>query len=230
MKADDPAQRLREAAKKGDIGGIRAALAAGASLDGPRKGVVTPLMIAAEKGHTLAVLYLLDAGANPNLATRQGYTALDKAIDKRSLDVIKLLLGRGANPNGTGYTTLPIQDISNSVEEGADEITRLLLEHGAPVLTPDWSGLLESVDSIDAEVAALFLAHGASPDERPQGALYIIKDKNGISSEIYMSPREMLQRLLGEESPVQLDASETRELRKIEQLFREWDAKQASRS
>jgi hypothetical protein len=80
---------LLDAAWEGDIGAMRAAIAAGArDLDGA-------LYRTADKGHVLATAYLLDAGANPNACLGSGQP-LHWALVSGQEGTVQLLLERGA--------------------------------------------------------------------------------------------------------------------------------------
>jgi ankyrin repeat protein len=224
MMLNDPAKRLFDAAKKGDIGAIRSALAEGASPDATTgKTTTTPLMIAAEKGRTLAVQYLLDAGANPNLATRQGTTALHKAIAKGQFEAVELLLERGADPRvEDGRGLIPVQEACFAfVGDKAVEIVRMILERGSPTSSPNgvWSGLRDAIRRGNPPLAALFLEYGASPDEKPAGP----------GARAVPSAREMLTDYLRDDSLARFHNSGLQELWAIERLFAEWDAKKSAR-
>jgi hypothetical protein len=86
-------EALLDAAKRGDIGGIRAALADGAqNLNGA-------LFAAAREGHATAAGYLVDRGADPHARDNCGDTPLHKAAMKSHTEVAALLLEKGAKLN-----------------------------------------------------------------------------------------------------------------------------------
>jgi hypothetical protein len=89
---------LHDAARAGDLGGVRAALAEGIEPNARAKGRKTALLHAAEHGQLLVVDYLASLGADIHCVTREGKTALHLAADHRRPEVVKWLLERGANP------------------------------------------------------------------------------------------------------------------------------------
>jgi len=98
VKRSDMVRALIDAAKAGDLGAVRSALASGVEPDACAKGRKTALLHAAERGHLLLVDYLASAGADIHYATAVGKTALHLAADHRRPDVVRWLLERGANP------------------------------------------------------------------------------------------------------------------------------------
>lgn len=221
MKPNMPAERLFAAARKGDIGGIRAALAEGISPDATHgNGRVTPLMIAAKRGHALAVQYLIDAGANINHANNHRRTALHLAIANRKADAAKLLIERGAQVDiEDNRGNSPVSEAMDSLRgEEATEIIQMLLGRGAPIYSGrgNWSGLRAAVLQCNAPLAQLFLEHGASPDDETR--------YGGAYAEA--PPREILKIFLQVRNAHHLSNQQHRSLRSIDFLFREWDKKQ----
>ncbi|TJX23284.1 MAG: hypothetical protein E5W21_33215, partial [Mesorhizobium sp.] len=93
------AAAIHDAATKGDVAAITAALDAGAGVD-ESDGKATPLYLAVKSGHFAAAKLLMDRGADVNAApTPLLGPALMPALAKRRIDLIKLLLDGGANPN-----------------------------------------------------------------------------------------------------------------------------------
>ncbi len=96
------AAAIHDAAKKGDVAGITAALEAGAAVDESDKGA-TPLYLAVRGGHLEAAKLLMARGADPNAAPSPLLgPALMPALGKRRIDLIDLLLDAGADPNWQG--------------------------------------------------------------------------------------------------------------------------------
>jgi hypothetical protein len=217
MTATNPAKRLFEAAKKGDIGGIREALAGGAHPDDVKPGAVTPLMIAADKERLSAVQYLLDAGANPNIATRMGLTALHKAIKRGCVEIAKLLLERGADPNTEDcYRRTPLADCFNMPGPDATMFIRLFAERGALERgkSSAASALKYAVIGQDPDLAQFLLERGASPDEPIHPS----------------SPRKALEAIQEHAVKYPWLACDLDKVAEIERLFAEWDAQQRAKS
>jgi ankyrin repeat protein len=83
-----PNKELIRAARRGDIGGIRAALQDGAAPNWKNAALVE----AAKGGHLAAMVYLLDLGANPNYKK----PPILAAAEAGQAEAISLLLERGA--------------------------------------------------------------------------------------------------------------------------------------
>src|SRR5262249_37249374 len=88
------AAAIHDAAKKGDVAAITAALDAGAGVD-ESDGGATPLYFAVFMRHIEAAKLLIDRGANVNAQTTWG-PPLMAAVGKNKIDLLKLLLERGA--------------------------------------------------------------------------------------------------------------------------------------
>ena len=97
---------IHDAAKKGDVAAITAALDAGADINAVDGGG-TPLYFAVRRGHLEATKLLIERGADVNAATNFG-PALLAAVAKSKIELINLLLEKGADPNSAfdGNTVL----------------------------------------------------------------------------------------------------------------------------
>jgi len=127
-----PLLELIEATKAGDLDAIRAALAAGADVDGQDFEGWTPLHHAARLGVRVETArVLLDAGADPNGRSEYDLTPLACAGHP---DMIRLLAAAGADPRATdesGMTLLHyaackgvVDHIGPLIEAGADPDAR----------------------------------------------------------------------------------------------------------
>ncbi|RVC58601.1 c-type cytochrome [Mesorhizobium sp. M4B.F.Ca.ET.088.02.2.1] len=124
------AAAIHDAATKGDVAGITAALDAGAGVD-ESDGKATPLYLAVKGGHFAAAKLLLDRGADVNAApTPVLGSALMPALAKRRIDLIKLLLDGGANPNSKRSRESAIHI---AVNLGCLDCVKALVEAGADV-------------------------------------------------------------------------------------------------
>ncbi|MER9138329.1 ankyrin repeat domain-containing protein [Mesorhizobium sp. M0830] len=109
------AAAIHDAAMKGDVTAIAAALDAGASVD-ESDGHATPLYLADRDGHFAAAKLLMARGADVNAVTdsRLG-PALMPALAKRRIDLVNLLLNGGANPNSQRTRETPSTSLSDPV-------------------------------------------------------------------------------------------------------------------
>lgn len=124
------AAAIHDAATKGDVAAITAALDAGAGVD-ESDGSATPLYLAVRAGHFAAAKLLIERGADVNAAPTAGLgPALMPALAKRRVDLINLLLDGGANPNSDrgGQAALHV-----AVTLGCLDCVKALVEAGADV-------------------------------------------------------------------------------------------------
>jgi cytochrome c len=93
------AAAIHDAAKKGDVAAVAAALDSGVGVD-ESDGQATPLYLAVRAGHFAVAKLLIARGADVNSAPTPALgPALMPALAKRRIDLINLLLDAGANPN-----------------------------------------------------------------------------------------------------------------------------------
>ncbi len=92
------AAAIHDAAKKGDVAAISAALDAGANIN-EFDGTATPLYYAVMVAQLDAAKLLMDRGADVNTVSALGDTPLGPAVGRRNIEFIRLLLDHGANPN-----------------------------------------------------------------------------------------------------------------------------------
>ena len=106
---------LYQAARVGDLAAVRAAVLAGADVNGVQMRIVdfreapeTALFAAAEAGHTEVVRYLLEAGADPDIRCMEDGTALTIAAARSgTVEVLRLLIDAGADVLGPRPKGLP---------------------------------------------------------------------------------------------------------------------------
>ena len=165
------ASNLWSLASKGDLAGVKAAVAAGADVNAKYNYGDTPLYVATVKNHPGVVKYLLAHGANPNAKDAKfSRTALHLAAQLGHADIAKLFLAYGADVNARdkyGSTPLHLAAFDDP------NIVKLLLAHAADPNAKDKYGdtpLYEAASNGRSVVVKLLLAHGANPN---------IKDKDG---------------------------------------------------
>ncbi len=117
---------IHDAAKKGDVPAIVAALEAGADINAS-DGWATPLWYAARRGQEEAAKLLIVRGADVNLATKSSGPPLHGAIERKNAILVKLLLASGANPNATKSA------LYMAVKSGCFECVTALVDSGADV-------------------------------------------------------------------------------------------------
>jgi ankyrin repeat protein len=136
MKLPDNA--IIEAAREGDVAGIRDAIMSGIPADDGGIDFVPAIVVATDYNHLDAVKYLLKRGANPNRKARDGRTALAVAAQAGRSSIATVLLDNGADPDlvaENGDTPLFI-----AVRAHRTSIVQLLLAHNASVEDTDVTG------------------------------------------------------------------------------------------
>jgi outer membrane protein assembly factor BamB len=142
VRAEDPGEALREAARRGDVARIDALLTAGAPVDAPARYGQTPLYFAAEKGHLAAARRLVERGANVNAEnTFFAESPLEVALRESHLEVVRYLLAHGAEDADSA--------LAAAVESQDLELARAALA----------TGLIEPLDL----AAARRMAEGGAP-------------------------------------------------------------------
>lgn len=126
---------LKLAARKGDLGLVRALIARGVKADGADKSGRNALMEAARFGRTEVLKGLLEKGARAAAADAGGATALHFAAGGGHVPAILALLKAGAAVEGAdslGSTPLML-----AAEQGRQDAVKVLLAHGAKAATLD---------------------------------------------------------------------------------------------
>jgi cytochrome c len=154
------AAAIHDAAKKGDVAAITAALDAGAGVN-ESDGSATPLYFAVRRGHIAAAKLLIERGADVNAQTNWG-PALMAAVAKSKIDLINLLLQRGANPNSDLDSESALHV---AAKLGCVDCVKALVEAGANVnaqtkdnKTPIHLAKLNG----HGEIASYLMAHGVT--------------------------------------------------------------------
>lgn len=107
QEASQATRDLWAAAQSGDVAGIKAALDAGADIEGidfsENRNGRRALNYAALNNHPAAIEALLAAGANIESQNRTRFTPLHHAAEAGSIDAIQTLLKHGANKKAKMY-------------------------------------------------------------------------------------------------------------------------------
>ena len=170
---------LRRACKEGQLGVVRAHLAAGADANGgwtknsAPLPLPSPLHNAACRGHEAVCRLLLEHGADPNIAADRCAPPLNNACSdedvRRACAMATLLLDFGADIEATddrGRTPLirACRRIELTTTSNVELVT-LLLDRGANILKGDpHTPLWHAVDNGKLQVVNLLLQRGATAD------------------------------------------------------------------
>jgi cytochrome c len=130
IPATTHAATIHDAAKKGDVAAISAALDAGANIN-ESDGTATPLYYAVMVAQLAAAKLLIERGADVNTVSTLGDTPLGPAVGRRNIEFIRLLLEHGANPNSAMGGSQNI--LHFAVTQGCLDCVKALVEAGADV-------------------------------------------------------------------------------------------------
>jgi ankyrin repeat protein len=132
LVASAAADRVTDAARRGDKAAVKQLLESGADVNGATGDGMTALHWAAQNGAVDLAKMLLFAGANVRATTRLGgYTPLLMAASNGDAAMIQTLVDGGANPaaaNSNGTTPLMLAAVSGRVDAVA-----VLIQRGADV-------------------------------------------------------------------------------------------------
>jgi hypothetical protein len=126
----EPETPLTRAAAEGDVAGLRAALAGGATVNGRESGGLAPIHWAARRGQVDALAALIGAGADLNLeGGGNGWTPLQHAVHKNQEAAVRRLLDAGAQVDRRrpGEATALIM----AAGYGQTGVAQALMDHGA---------------------------------------------------------------------------------------------------
>ncbi|TGQ28082.1 ankyrin repeat domain-containing protein [Mesorhizobium sp. M00.F.Ca.ET.216.01.1.1] len=152
------AAAIHDAAMKGDVAAITAALDAGADVD-ESDGNATPLYFAVWMGHIEAAKLLIERGADVNAQTILG-PPLMAAIGEGKIDLLNLLLERDADPNSDNGSESALHV---AVILGCLDCVKALVEAGADVNAKTMDGktpLHLAKRKGQREVADYLMSHG----------------------------------------------------------------------
>ena len=154
--AQDLAEQLFAAARKGDVTAVKAFLDRGVSVNAKARYDRTALSFAAHRGHLEVVQLLLERGADPNVKdTFYGSSALALAASERHLPVVQALLNRGAD----GGEEL----LMNGVAGGRAELVKIVLEKGGVSAETLSAALVIATRNKRDEIVGMLKTAGATP-------------------------------------------------------------------
>lgn len=133
-----PDNDMIEAARNGDVAGIRDAIMHGIPVDDGGIDFVPAIVVATDYNHLAAVKYLLQRGANPNRKARDGRTALAVAAQAGRSNIATVLLENGADPNLVAQNS--DTPLFIAVRAHRTAVVQLLIEHKADIGDTDITG------------------------------------------------------------------------------------------
>ena len=122
--------KLRNAARRGTLADVQAAVQSGADVNlagGPER--YTPLMLSAVNGKADIAEFLLSRGAKVDAVDSGNETALHYAAFRGRDEIVKLLLAKGADPNARSKSLWT--PLMSAACEGHANIVRALIAKGA---------------------------------------------------------------------------------------------------
>lgn len=149
---------FHKAARTGNVGAVKAMLAAGQDVNA-KYDDSTALLSAALAGHADVARVLLDHGADVDAVSSIDTTALYHAAYEGHDAIVKMLLDSGAAPNHAdrhGQTPLH--------EAASKAIARMLIDHGGTVGAKTQKGLTPLHLARNSGVAELLIKRGADVD------------------------------------------------------------------
>jgi ankyrin repeat protein len=153
---------IAEAARKGDIGKMRAFIEQGAEFEDAKYPDTPVIATAAAAGQTAAVDFLLERGAK--IDAREG-AALNAAVKARNVDMVEHLLSKGARLDFPGDSTFETP-LGAAVGDGDLNMARLLIDRGADVNgSQSRPAIVTAALRQDLPMLDLLIAKGAKPDQ-----------------------------------------------------------------
>ncbi len=212
---------LMEAARRGDIRKVDAALLAGADVNYADEHGNTALTYASDGGHEEIVRLLLERRTDVDQAARVRTAALMEAAEYGDTDTVKLLIELGADVNRAdrwGSTALTL-----ATERGYAETVKVLVELGAGVNYADNEGdtaLAAAAIMGYTKIVRLLIEHGAHVNHAD-------KDSNTALMWTTYDGRADIARLLVEHGAIMPGTEDFQRLAKLDPIWQP-DAKQQS--
>lgn len=120
--ADEKADQLLAATRKGDLPTVKRLLDEGANVNARTRYDSTPLFFACDRGHIEIVRLLIERGANLNVKDNfYNATALGWAMSKKHEGIVELLVEKGVDVT---------EALNGSIREGDRKLLQLILDKG----------------------------------------------------------------------------------------------------
>src|ERR1035437_4133552 len=130
---------LAEAADRGEVRGVAAAVAAGASPNAEGKECITPvLFVLASSRNKTGLRALLHSGADANRFTAGGMCPMVLAVRAEDPEFLRIMLDSGGNANLKNASSEPVLQVA--ARDARWKNVEQLLAHGADVNAVDGSG------------------------------------------------------------------------------------------
>ena len=157
--AESQIPALNIALQNGDRETVDLLLAAGAEPNHLDDDSMRPIGYAICDGDTALAAELLSRLADPDLPCMQALTAMEIAVERSDAKAVQTLVE-------VGGAVIHPRLLTRAVDIGAAEVLAVLLDHGAPVDTPDSHGdtlLARAIRTGDTGQIELLLRRGANP-------------------------------------------------------------------
>jgi ankyrin repeat protein len=167
--------RIHDAIYKGNENVVRMLLAMGADVEEHDTQGPTPLLHSIRRGNAEILTFLLEMGANLEATDAEGLTPLAHAVLENHEIFVKLLLDKGANTDvlsNFGAKRDLQGRIHESIDEGNENVVRLLLAMGVDIEEPKNNELRKtpllwaSRFFGKSEIAKILMAQGADVKAR----------------------------------------------------------------
>jgi outer membrane protein assembly factor BamB len=157
LRAQDPAAFF-EAARGGDLDGLKTGLEKGIPIDSVDQYGITALAMAASNGQIDIVRFLLSEGADPDIAENFYYSRpVDAALFSGHIDVADLLLRSGADSRE--------EALEFAVQQGLNDLARTAVESG-PLYETELSQIRSRQD-LDPDIEKILAKATSRPDPEP---------------------------------------------------------------
>ena len=166
---------LIRAARKGNMGEVKALVKKGAYVNYKSKSGLTPIYSASGKGQLDVVKFLIAKGADVNARHMSGWTPLTEASRGGHAGIVKILLAEGADPNAESIYTRETA-LMLAAQEGHEDIAEMLIRGGADIGREDNKGktALDKAEYHGHEKVADLIKKAASSQKKKKPSIEIL--------------------------------------------------------